>query len=378
MRISIYRRGTHLACLAGAVACVLAAGSAANAAIGGTDLVVGVQGLGGSDLAVLGIVETVDKTSGTLVVSGQSVLISSKTEGAEALPAKGALVAVYGSLGADGTIAAAQIKTVNQSYVPGASTLYVRGVVKSVNPALAKAQVGGLSIDYSASLYDTSAASIQVGSVAEFAGLQTSATLFASRAIGGTDKSAKPAAIGGTDRRAAVALPAAIGGTDKVAKPAAIGGTDRRAVVALPAAIGGTDKIAKPAAIGGTDRRAVVALPAAIGGTDKVAKPAAIGGTDRRAAVALPAAIGGTDKVAKPAAIGGTDRRAVVALPAAIGGTDKVAKPAAIGGTDRRAVVALPAAIGGTDKVAKPAAIGGTGQSCPSLLRSAGRIGVRR
>lgn len=267
---------------------LLAVGSVAHAGIGGTDLLRAAvpQGTGATDLDVLGLVQTVDAASGALVVSGQTVHVSSKTKlGQSSLPGKGSLVAVYGALNADGTIAATQITSLGNSYVPGATTLYVRGVVKSVNAALGRAQVGSLSIDYTASLYSSAAASIKAGTVAEFAGVQTSSTLFASKAagIGGTDLVA--AGIGGTD----LAM-AGIGGTDLVA--AGIGGTDL-----AKAGIGGTDLVA--AGIGGTDL-----VKAGIGGTDLVA--AGIGGTDL--AVKVAAGIGGTDRVvAKAAGIGGTD-----------------------------------------------------------------------
>ena len=268
---------------------LLAVGSVAHAGIGGTDLLRAAvpQGTGATDLDVLGLVQTVDAASGALVVSGQTVHVSSKTKlGQSSLPGKGSLVAVYGALNADGTITATQITSLGNSYVPGATTLYVRGVVKSVNASLGRAQVGSLSIDYTASLYSSAAASIKAGTVAEFAGVQTSSTLFASKAAG----------IGGTDL-----VMAGIGGTDLAT--AGIGGTDL--AVAKAAGIGGTD-LAK-AGIGGTDL-----VAAGIGGTDR-AKVAGIGGTDLATA-----GIGGTDLVA--AGIGGTDR--VVAKAAGIGGTD--------------------------------------------------------
>ena len=146
----------------------------------------GIDGSGlvkASSLDVLGVVEGSDAASGTVTVSGQTVRLSAKTQlTGGASPAKGALVAVYGAVNADGTIAAAQVSVLQAEYVSGATTLYVRGVVKSVNAAVATAKVGNLTVDYSSSLYSGSS-SIAVGSIAEFSGLQTSsATLYASKA----------------------------------------------------------------------------------------------------------------------------------------------------------------------------------------------------
>ena len=276
MKISIHSPVVHRTCVFAVLIGLLAISSAAEAGIGGTDLRVGMQGIGGSDLDVLGVVETADRVSSAIVVSGQTVHLTSGTKLSStgsaqvALPAKGSLVAVYGSVNSDGTITASQISLVGSSYVAGATTLYVRGIVKSVNPTLARAQVGSLWIDYSASLYAPSGAPIAAGSIAEFSGLQTSSTLFASKSdviknsnsaagIGGTDKATL--GIGGTDKATL-----GIGGTDKATL--GIGGTDKATL-----GIGGTDKATL--GIGGTDKATL-----GIGGTDRVATAAGIGGTD--------------------------------------------------------------------------------------------------
>lgn len=181
------------ALLSGLVACAASFGafSVANAGVGGSDRAVAVQGVGGSDLDVLGVVEKSNKGSTVAVVSGQTVHVAASTPVLQ----KGALVAVFGSLNTDGTINASRISVYKQQYVAGATTLYVRGVVRSVNASLARAQVGSLSIDYSASLYKASSG-IAVGKVAEFSGLQTSSVLFASQSGLVT---ATPSGVGGSD-----------------------------------------------------------------------------------------------------------------------------------------------------------------------------------
>ena len=260
MKMSIHGRSGQRLRLSGVAFCLLSASALSEAGIGGSDRLLARA----PELDVLGLVGATDTASGTLTVSGQTVRVTAGTKltsesiGAlSALPASGALVAVYGALNSDGTVAASQVTVLAQSYVAGATTLYVRGVVTSVNPALAKAQVGGLSVDYSASLYNTEAANIKSGSVVEFSGIQTSvgSALYASTAgIGGSDK-AQLMGIGGSDKVVAMG----IGGSDKV-QTLGIGGSDK--VVAM--GIGGSDKV-QTLGIGGSDR--VVAM--GIGGSDR-------------------------------------------------------------------------------------------------------------
>src|SRR6185437_3400799 len=282
-----------------AVAFALSVGSAAasHAGIGGTNRLAAVKGGAAGELEVLGVVET--SAASGLVVSGQTVRLTTSALQA-ALPAKGALVAVYGSLLADGTISASQVSEVGQAYVPGATTLYIRGVVKSVNASVGRAQVGSLSIDYTAALYESSDAGIKPGSVVEFSGLQSSAsTLFASRVsasgIGGTNHAN---GIGGTN-----VVANGIGGTNVAAN--GIGGTN-----AVANGIGGTNRAN---GIGGTNVTAN-----GIGGTNAVAN--GIGGTNRANG------IGGTNVTAN--GIGGTNVTAN-----GIGGTNVSAN--GIGGTNR-------------------------------------------
>ena len=227
MKISIHARAGRRLRLSGVAVCLLSASAMSDAGIGGSDRLLARA----PELDVLGLVGATDAASGTLTVSGQTVhvtagtkLISESTGALSALPASGALVAVYGALNSDGTVAASQVTVLAQSYVAGATTLYVRGVVSSVNPALAKAQVGGLSVDYSASLYNAEAANIKSGSVVEFSGIQTStgSALYASVAgVGGSDK-VVAMGIGGSDK----AQTLGIGGSDRVVARG-IGGSDR-------------------------------------------------------------------------------------------------------------------------------------------------------
>jgi hypothetical protein len=319
-----------------------------DAGIGGTDLRVQTKGIGGSDLVAYGVIEGV--AGGGITVLGQHILIQPSTalsvssshvaiQNASTLLGQiGTLVAVYGQANSDGSIRASEIDLQPTPYVPGATTVYLRGVVSDSNSAIAKVRVGTLLVDYSAALHQPLDAPLHAGAVVEFTGIQVSTgSVYASnlrtiQGIGGTD--AASLGIGGTDN-AVKAL--GIGGTDVATL--GIGGTDK-AVSAL--GIGGTDIAIKAKGIGGTDTATL-----GIGGTDKAVRALGIGGTD----LAIKAkGIGGTDAVTL--GIGGTDK-AVRAL--GIGGTDLAIKAKGIGGTD-----AATLGIGGTDKAVRALGIGGT------------------
>jgi hypothetical protein len=302
--------------LSGTVVGVFVLGSAiARAGIGGGDFAARLQGVGAGDLDVLGVVEGADPSTSTVEVSGQTIRLSANTrltsEAGGSL-AKGALVAVYGTIGSDGTVAASQISVLAREYVPGSTTLYVRGMVKSVNAAFATAKVGNLSVDYSSSLYSGSS-TISTGSIVEFSGLQTSSsTLYASKAqslgIGGGDLKAQARGIGGGDLRA---QSLGIGGGDLKAQARGIGGGDLKA---QSLGIGGGDLKAQARGIGGGDLKA---QSLGIGGGDLKAQARGIGAGDLRA---QSLGIGGGDLKAQARGIGGGDLRA---QSLGIGGGDK-------------------------------------------------------
>ena len=273
------------ALLSGLVACAASFGalSVADAGVGGSDRAVAVQGVGGSDLDVLGVVEKSNsKGSAVVVVSGQTVHVVASTPVLQ----KGTLVAVFGSLNTDGTINASQISVYKQQYVAGATTLYVRGVVRSLNASLARAQVGSLTIDYSSSLYKASSG-LAVGKVAEFSGLQTSSTLFASTSGLVT---ATPSGVGGSDL-----AKLGVGGSDVTTL--GVGGSD---VTTL--GVGGSDVTTQ--GVGGSD---VTKL--GVGGSDVTTL--GVGGSD-----VTKLGVGGSD-VTK-LGVGGSD---ITTL--GVGGSDK-------------------------------------------------------
>ena len=246
--------------LPGMGACVmLLCSTVSQAGINGGDIMVRMAGINGGDLDVLGVVEGTESASAGIVVSGQTVHLTTNTKftaesGASLAP--GALVAVYGTINSDGTVSASEVNVLARPYVAGSTTLYVRGLVKSTNGALATAKVGNLSVDFSSSLY--SGSSITAGSVAEFSGLQTSSsTLYASKSgtvqalgINGGDRKVQALGINGGDRKVQAL---GINGGDLKVQALGINGGDRK-VQAL--GINGGDRKAQALGINGGDRQA--------------------------------------------------------------------------------------------------------------------------
>ena len=298
--------------LSGTVACTVSLGSAvAQAGIVGGDRMVMNGIVGGDNLDVLGVVESTNQATASTTVSGQTVRLTTNTkitaESGGSL-AKGALVAVYGAINADGTISASQVHVLSGQYVAGATTLYVRGVVKSVNPALATAKVGNLSVDFSSSLASGNS-SIVAGSVAEFSGLQTSSsTLFASKS-----GLVKPAGIVGGDDAVKVVANGIVGG-DSAAKVVANGivGGDSAVKIVANGIVGG-DSAAKVVANGivGGDSAVKIVANGIVGG-DSAAKVVANGivGGDSAAKVVANGIVGGDSavKVVSRLGIVGGDR----------------------------------------------------------------------
>src|SRR4029077_16933845 len=129
------------------IAAPLWATSAATAMAGtnGGEAVNGIS-RGGVELLVVGPVEAIDQAAKTAVVLGQRVLV------ADANPlALGETAAVFGTARADGSIVAAAIQS-RGPYVPGASAVFISGVVQKSEPSVGQVTIGGLSIDLTPSM----------------------------------------------------------------------------------------------------------------------------------------------------------------------------------------------------------------------------------
>ena len=83
----------------------------------------------------------------------------------------GDFVSVEGSVVSSGVLYADQVSVSDAAYVPGATEVFVSGLLTSVDKAAGTARIGGLTIDYTASLGDSDAPSKQMWS---FSGIRPS------------------------------------------------------------------------------------------------------------------------------------------------------------------------------------------------------------
>jgi hypothetical protein len=78
-------------------------------------------------------------------------------------------VAVNGSVVSSGWLYADSVSISNEIYVPGATELYVTGMPSDIDPLLGQAQLGELTIDYTAAM---SGGDIPLGPTLSFSGTQ--------------------------------------------------------------------------------------------------------------------------------------------------------------------------------------------------------------
>ena len=252
-----------------------------------------LKGTYGAELEVLGAVQRIDVAHYSLIVAGQHVSIAKGTsfsidgvavaDAARALGMiqSGDLVAVQGEIGAPAKL----ISRLKESYVAGATTVYVKGKLTSVDSSVGLAKIGELNVDLTPAMADSKVGNLEVGQVAEVVGMQPSSggRLLANSIIGTSKVS--PDSIIGTSKVA----PDSIIGTSKVS-PDSIIGTSKVA----PNSIIGTSKVS-PDSIIGTSKVA----PNSIIGTSKVS-PDSIIGTSK----VSPDSIIGTSKVSPNSIIG--------------------------------------------------------------------------
>jgi hypothetical protein len=139
-----------------------------------------LRGTFGAELRVLGPVETINVSAGYLIVAGQRVSILGTTtfldngvivaDRLHALQSiqSGDLVAVNGLI--DGSTVS--VNKLAESYVPGATTIFVRGRVDSVDASVGIATVSGLRIDFTPAMGSSGFAGIDEGEVIEASGIQ--------------------------------------------------------------------------------------------------------------------------------------------------------------------------------------------------------------
>ena len=107
-----------------------------------------VFGISGGDI-LAGPVDSIDHVNGVFESMGQIVMASHQ---ALASMRVGDLVSVQGSVVGPGWLYADEVSVSDSLYVPGATEVFVTGMLSSVDRVAGTAQVGALTIDYTPSL----------------------------------------------------------------------------------------------------------------------------------------------------------------------------------------------------------------------------------
>ena len=116
-------------------------------------------------LLVVGPVEAVIPQQQAAVILGQRVLLKAS----DALTV-GETAAVFGTLGANGTVVASQVRH-QGAYVAGATTVLLTGIVQKSEASVGHAQVGGLAVDLTPAM-SSGSVSAAIGSVVQVVGIQ--------------------------------------------------------------------------------------------------------------------------------------------------------------------------------------------------------------
>ena len=108
-----------------------------------------VAGIDGSSTLLAGPVDSIDRVNGVFGSMGQTVMASQAMLSSIRV---GDFVAVQGSVISSGWYYADNVSVSNQRYVPGATEVFITGMLSSVDRVNGTAQMGNLTIDYTASL----------------------------------------------------------------------------------------------------------------------------------------------------------------------------------------------------------------------------------
>ncbi len=106
-------------------------------------------GIDAGGIVLSGPVDSIDTVNGVFKSMGQVVMASHDMLSGMSV---GDLVSVEGSVVAAGWLYADGVSVSQDLYVPGATEVLVMGILSSVDLATGTAQIGGLTIDYTASL----------------------------------------------------------------------------------------------------------------------------------------------------------------------------------------------------------------------------------
>ena len=237
-----------------------------------------LKNLYGSNLQVLGDVESIDLAHGVLVVAGQHVSIGQETAiSYNGVPMSdqtlalqmiqpGDLVAATGSLDAP----VQSVSRLKEAYVAGATTVFVRAKVASSQPSLGRATVDQLSVDLTPAMADAQFSNVESGQVIEAVGTRPVAggallanTVSPSSIVG---TSAAKSIVGTSAAKSIVgtslARPDSIVGTSAAAK-SIVGTSAAKSIVGTSAArsIVGTSAAAK-SIVGTSAARSIVGTSA--------------------------------------------------------------------------------------------------------------------
>ncbi|HWX28875.1 MAG TPA: hypothetical protein VNZ53_15730 [Steroidobacteraceae bacterium] len=172
-KTSVTARARVCAALASALfAFAWAQASAADSA-GTSKLVMNFQATANSDLLVLGPVDRVEPSTARAQILGQWIPLSNSHESQNIEALVGHTLAVYGSVAADGSFEVAEVREEKSiDYVPGATHVYLKATISSVDQLNGTARIGSLSVGYSNALHSLVADDLAVGAVVSFSGLR--------------------------------------------------------------------------------------------------------------------------------------------------------------------------------------------------------------
>jgi len=283
----------------------------------------------GDQLLLRGPVDQVNLRTSQIEVLGQ--WLSPRGVSVDSL--KDHFVVVDGAFDTHGAYLVSGVTEVKSvEYVPGATPVYLSGVIASIDKSTGVLVIGGTKVDYTGALHTLEAGNLEIGKVASFTGLRFSDPKTIYAANGGVTSDG----VTGTDGAVKSPTPAGVTGTDGIIS-FGVTGTDGAVKSPTPAGVTGTDgavKNPKPDGVTGTDgvtAKVIKITPNGVTGTDgavKNPKPDGVTGTD-----------GVTAKVIKitPNGVTGTDGAVKSPTPDGVTGTDgavKNPKPAGVTGTD--------------------------------------------
>ena len=131
------------------------------------------QAIANSDLLVLGPVELAEPSKAQIQILGQWIPLNKSQISQSVEGLVGHVLAVYGSVTADGSLEVTAVREQDSvNYVPGATHLYLKGSISSLDSLHGTARIGSLSVSYTNALHTLVAEDLSVGAIVSFSGLQ--------------------------------------------------------------------------------------------------------------------------------------------------------------------------------------------------------------